>query len=276
VSAAQTWGTPMVTGEAVPLDVRLAQLPSRAMAITVDIAVQLMLIAAAGWLLGLLASHGSDSATVEGLGVALLVLILVGYPLVWETLTGGRSLGKLAVGLRVVRDDGGACHVRQSLVRALFAVVEIWMLAGIPAITSSMLSSRGKRLGDLAAGTVVVRERMPRSRAAARPQLGAALEDWARTADLSAVGDDLALSIRAFLARAGDLRPDARAHLSHQLTSEVLARVAPPPPWGTPQEAILSAVLTERRRRAELRLPAPPTAGPGPRATSPQGFGPPA
>ena len=107
---------------------------------------------------------GGNSATQSGLAIVVLVLVIVGYPVAFETFTRGRSLGKLALGLRVVRDDGGAARFRQALVRGLFEVVEIWMLAGVPAIVCSLLNSRGKRIGDLAAGTVVVRERTPKPR----------------------------------------------------------------------------------------------------------------
>ena len=100
----------------------------------------------------------------SGLAIVVLVLIIVGYPVAFETLTRGRSLGKLALGLRVVRDDGGAARFRQALIRGLFEVVEIWILLGVPAIICSLLNSRGKRIGDLAAGTVVVRERTPKPR----------------------------------------------------------------------------------------------------------------
>ena len=246
-----------VTGEAVPLDLRIAQLPSRSMAITLDLLVQVLLIMLGIWVL---AYAGGDSAWVSGLAIVLLVLIIVGYPVAFETLTRGRSLGKLALGLRVVRDDGGAARFRQALVRGLFEVVEIWMLAGVPAIVCSLLNSRGKRIGDLAAGTVVVRERTPKPRASPERYLNPQTLGWAASADLSRVGDDLALAMRQFLARAATLRPEARAMLGHQLAVDVCGRVMPQPPPGTPPEAVLAAVLGERRRREEARLgPAGPT-----------------
>jgi uncharacterized RDD family membrane protein YckC len=243
-----------VTGEAVPLDLRIAQLPSRSMAITVDVAVQALLIAGAVWILSSIAGNGVDGATISGLSIVLALLVLLGYPVAFETFTRGRSLGKMALGLRVVRDDGGAERFRHALVRGLFELVEIWMLSGVPAVLVSLLNSRGKRLGDLAAGTVVVRERVPRSRATPQQYVDPWVAAWAANADISRVPDDLALAIRLFLARAPGLRVEARAELAYRLTSDVLRHVAPPPPNGTPPEAILTAVHVERRRRAEGRL----------------------
>jgi uncharacterized RDD family membrane protein YckC len=252
----------MVTGEAVPLDLRIAQLPSRSMAITVDLTIQIALLIGALVLLSAFAGSGADRATVSATGLALGVAIVLGYPVAWESLTRGRSPGKFAVGLRVVRDDGGATRFRHAVLRGLLEVVEIWMFFGIPAVLCSLLNPHGKRLGDLAAGTVVIRERSPRARPALQTYVHPAVQAWAAAADLSAVGDDLALAIRTFLARASSLRVDSRAQLGQQLFSDLLGRVAPPPPWGAPQEMVLTAVLAERRRRAEGRLPAAaPVAG---------------
>jgi uncharacterized RDD family membrane protein YckC len=247
----------MVTGEAVPLDLRIAQLPSRSMAITVDLTIQIGLLIGALVLLSAFAGSGANQATVDATGLLLGVAIVLGYPVVWETLSRGRSPGKFAVGLRVVRDDGGATRFRHAVLRGLLEVVEIWMLFGIPAVLCSLLNPRGKRLGDLAAGTVVIRERSPRGRPTPQSYVHPLVQAWATAADLSRVGDDLALAIRSFLARASSLRPESRAQLGQQLFSDVLTRVAPPPPWGTPQEMALTAVLAERRRRAEGRLPSP-------------------
>ena len=94
--------------------------------------------------------------------VIFTVLVFVGYPLIFETATRGRTLGKMAMGLRVVSDDGGPERFRQALFRALASVVEIWMLLGSPAVICSMLSPKAKRLGDIFAGTVVISERGPK------------------------------------------------------------------------------------------------------------------
>ena len=97
------------------------------------------------------------------------VAIIVGYPATMETLTRGRTVGKLALGLGSVRSDGGAIRFRHALVRALAAVVEMYMCSGAIAVITSLLSPEGKRVGDYMAGTIVVRERAPTDR---RPSCG--------------------------------------------------------------------------------------------------------
>jgi hypothetical protein len=186
----------------------------------------------------------------------------------------GRTLGKAALGLRVVRDDGGPIVFRHALVRGLVgALVDFGITLGAGALISSLLSDRGKRIGDIAAGTVVIQERVPSARgpmAHMPPPLAA----WAATADLSRVPDDLALAARQFISRQHDLDPQIRESMGSRLVADVAAVVAPPPPPGTPGWAYLAAVLAERRRRSEQQLASrqPPPVAPSP-VTAPPSSG---
>ncbi|HSR24524.1 MAG TPA: RDD family protein, partial [Candidatus Eisenbacteria bacterium] len=152
--------TDLVTGEAVVLELRLAKLASRALALAIDLMVQLGLLFVVAFVAAGVAA-GADDALAAAIGLVLYVLVIVGYPVAFETLTRGRTLGKLALGLRVVREDGGPIRFRHAFVRGLLAVVEIWMTFGSIALITSLASSKGKRVGDYLAGTVVVRERVP-------------------------------------------------------------------------------------------------------------------
>src|SRR5690606_2026122 len=117
------------------------------------------------------ATASLDEAAQTAISLSLFLLTLVGGPIAVETLSHGRSLGKLACGLRVVRDDGGPVRFRHALVRGLIGVIEILMTLGVVACIASLVSARGRRLGDVFAGTIVVRERVPG--VAGRPLLGA-------------------------------------------------------------------------------------------------------
>jgi len=281
----------VVTGEAVALDLRIGQLPSRLTAAVLDL---LVMLAAYGGLSALVLYAGlsdADPALVAAVSLSLLVLVFLGYPVAMETLTRGRTLGKMALGLRVVRDDGGPIAFRQALVRGLVGLVlerpGLVLLGFGPALGMSvaMFSARGKRIGDMAAGTVVLQERLP-----ARPQwtpvMPPPLAWWAPTLDLTGFDDALALSAREFLGRAGELSVPAREALAAELVDEVRARTTRDPPPGTPGWAYLSAVLAERRRREEDRAlraagrpGLPPGSYPGwpapPRGGSPGYGGPP-
>jgi uncharacterized RDD family membrane protein YckC len=241
----------LVTGEAVVLELRLAKLPSRALAITIDITLQLVVLIG---LIALSSTASVDNALFATVGLVTVVLVLVGFPTAIETLTRGRSLGKLAIGLRVVRDDGGPVGFRQSLVRALAGFfIDFWLTFGVGAIISSLASTKGKRVGDHFAGTVVIRERTP-AQGGMVVAMPPALAAWAATLDLSRLPDDLALNARQFMSRATQLAPDVRASMGGRIAADVVARITPPPPPGAPPEAVLAAVLAERRARDYARI----------------------
>ncbi len=256
----------LVTGEAVALDLRVARFPSRAVALALDIALQLLAIGVVGIALETIAG-GADDALLTAVSLVTVVGIIVGYPALMETLTRGRTLGKMALGLRVVRDDGGPTRFRQSFVRALCAFfVDIWLTLGVVGLITSLASQRGKRVGDHLAGTVVVHERVPVSAAAVTTTVWMPpfLAGWATTADLSRVPDDLALAARSFLTRAIALDPATRATLAADLATRIAVHVAPSSPPGTPAEAYLAAVVAERSRRSVAAGPAAPIGAPRP------------
>jgi uncharacterized RDD family membrane protein YckC len=243
----------LVTGEAVALDLRAASFASRALGLLLDVAVALAVVF--GGILGLgLLSTFADGSTTQAATLVLVVAGLVGYPVIAETTTRGRSLGKLAAGLRVVRDDGGPVRFRQSLVRGLLAVPEIYLMPFI-ALIASLSSKRGKRLGDQLAGTFVIRTRTPR-RPPAPPEMPPGLGAWASCTDLGRIPDPLATAARGFLQRSRSLHPGIRSTMAVQLADALAAHIAPPPPAGTDPEYFIAAVLAERRRRDLARLTA--------------------
>ncbi len=255
----------VVTGEAVVIDVPCARFPSRMVAIAIDIAVQFILLGVLIVVVGVAQdSGGLDAAAATAIGLSIIVLVVVGYPTIFETLSRGRSLGKLAMGLRVVGDDGGPERFRQALVRGLAAVVEIWMLLGAPALITSLLSAKGKRLGDLFAGTFVIQERL-RAQPGAQVVMPPVLAPWAASLELSGLPDETVAIARSYLSRFWELAPAAREEFGRRLAAEVASRVSPPPPPGTPPAAYLAAVLAEHRARAMARM-APHSGAPHPGA----------
>lgn len=256
--------TDLVTGEAVVLELRLAKLASRALALAIDITGQLALLLI-GTLILAGVTDGVDDALASAIGLVFVVLVLIGYPVVFETFSRGRTLGKLALGLRVVREDGGPIRFRHAFVRGLLAVVEVWLTFGSIALIVSLASHRGKRLGDFLAGTVVIRERIP-AQSAPLLAMPPPLAGWASRLDLSRVPDDLALEARQFLARVAGLSPAVRTTMGASLADALARCTSPPPPSGVPAEAFLAAVLAERRRRETARLGPPSSYGAAPAA----------
>lgn len=261
----------MVTGDAVVLDVQIAQLPVRALSALIDLIVIFI-----GYVIGVVlwatTLSDMDSAFSAAVLIIFTVLAIVGYPIIFEVTTRGRSLGKMAMGLRVVSDDGGPERFRQALFRALAGFIEIWMFTGGPAVICSLLSARGKRIGDIFAGTMVISERAPRL--SPPPLMPPQLAWWASSLQLSGLGPAQAERARQFLARASQLQPRLRDEMAQRLTADVVAQISPPPPPGTPPQMVLAAVLAERHRRELLRLrpAAPPSATQWPPAPPPAGY----
>ena len=249
-----------MTGEAVQLDLRTATFITRATAAALDLVVQGVLLVALVLLVSL-SSAVADDAVLSGLALCAVVAVFVGYPVTVETLSRGRSVGKVALGLRVVRDDGGPETFRQALVRGLVGFGEIWLASGAVALVASMVSEQGKRVGDHLAGTVVIRERVP-ARAGPLPQVAPALVAWAATLELAALPGALALDARTFLIRAPDLLPERRQALAASLAAAVATVVHPAPAGPVPDEIYLAAVLAERRNRELARLTRAPLAVP--------------
>lgn len=242
----------VVTGEAVVLELRPASFATRALALLLDIVLMFFAGMTLMTLLGL-ALENLDEAAAAAAAILFVVVLMLGLPIAVETLTRGRSLGKLSAGLRVVRDDGGPVRFRQALVRGLVAVFEIYVFFGVPAVICSLADARGRRLGDLLAGTYVIRDRA--GNAYVPPVLmPPPLAGWARGADIGRIPDGLALAARQFLGRATRLHPGSRQRLGYELAARFARYVAPAPPGPVHPEAFLAAVLAERRERDLARL----------------------
>ena len=258
--------TRILTGEAVHLEVRIAGVGSRVLARMFDLVLQvilfyILLVAAvmAGAVLGSSGVISFDETLVVVFYFVVLVLAFVGYTVLLETMTRGRTVGKLVFGLRVVRDDGGPITFRQSLTRTLVAFAIEWPgvllapLTWLATIWIMIASRQSKRLGDHVAGTIVIHERTPAAWGWT-PAMPPGLAMWAATLDLTGLDNDLAGAVRAFLARNRRIREPARSQLGERLVREVATVTNPQPPPGTPAWMYLAAVHAERHRRAVARL----------------------
>lgn len=244
----------LVTGDAVVLELPAAGLGTRLLAVIIDVVVNLLLLVALVWAFGLLVLS-LDDAAFAAFGIASTLGVLVVLPAVVETLTRGRSLGKYALGLRVVRDDGGPVRSRQAVARALVGFGEIYLFLGAVSAPFVLATQRCKRLGDMLAGTYVINERTALV-SAPMARMYPELAGWAASADLGQLPGPLSLAARSFLARAEALTPQARTDLGRRLAADIGAYVAPPPPPGTGPERFISSVLAERRERELRRIAA--------------------
>ncbi|MGO1975362.1 MAG: RDD family protein [Propionibacteriaceae bacterium] len=245
-------GTQVVTGDAVVLDLRPARVPTRMLACGVDLGLILVATIAWGWGVDRV---GGSGARVEALTILGALVLTFGYPIAMETLTRGRTVGAYAAGLRVVRDDGGSPRFRHTLVRWLaFWAVDFAIWTGFcGGLVCAVLNPQGKRLGDLMAGTIVIRLRAPKGPPPI-PETAPDLATWTSQLELSRVGDALLTASRHFVQRSPGLRVHPGNQLGAELARKVAARTAPAPPRTLEPVEFLAAVVTERRRRETEKI----------------------
>jgi uncharacterized RDD family membrane protein YckC len=240
----------VLSGEAVAIDVQPIGFFLRVMGAFLDMllsfALYILFLFLRIWMLdaGLI-----DDSLDRILNVTSMVVSFVVVPVAMEVSLRGRSLGKLAVGGRIVRLDGGATGFRHAFIRALIGVLEIYMTFGAVAILTGAFTARSQRLGDLVAGTYSQRVRTP-ALVPHEPVLPPQLAEWALIADVARLPDRLARRISQFLRTAERMSPNARARIAAELADEAAPFISPRP--AAPAEHVLAGITVIRRQR-ELR-----------------------
>lgn len=210
------------TPEGVSIDVTLAGLGTRLGAALVDIVIQGFVLLALVLALTLAGAAVSDDIGVFllGAGSLIIVTVLLGYSIVFEALNNGRTPGKSIFGIRVVSVDGSPLTLGAVAIRTLMRLIDFLPGAYALGAISIVATQRNQRLGDIAARTVVVRDR---NDATPRPLLPtpAPSEGW----DVSAVTDQELAVVRRFASRRLDLAPEPRAKLVSDLAPRLRAKV---------------------------------------------------
>jgi uncharacterized RDD family membrane protein YckC len=238
----------IATPEGVDLELTLAGVGSRFTSALIDYLIQLVILIALALVLGLgVGLKANASGYAAAIWVVLGFLLFVGYDIAFEVLASGRTPGKRLNGLRVVVENGGPVTFPASAVRNVLRLIDLLPGTYLVGIVSILVSSRNQRLGDHAAGTLVVRERkvLP-----PEPVLRSYRGDVHAPAwDTSAIGVDELTAVRAFLARRDSLTADARA----QLAAELARRLRPKLGGGVadePPELFLERLAAAKAERA--------------------------
>ncbi|MGB3413415.1 MAG: RDD family protein [Microbacteriaceae bacterium] len=238
----------LITGEAVSLDVRATGFALRAAGTIIDMIVAgALLFLLITLILGAAESRLIDPALLQALIIGSLVTAFVIFPLTIETLTRGRSIGKMVIGARIVRDDGGSIQFRHALIRSLVGVLELWMTSGGLAAMFGLLNPKAKRLGDLMAGTYSQYERTLDPSKQPTFTMPWELQLWAQTADAAKLPERLMRRITSFLKQAGSLTPESRERIANMLAIEVSPYVSPLP--DVHPSTFLTAIVVLRRER---------------------------
>ncbi|MGZ3496998.1 MAG: RDD family protein [Vulcanimicrobiaceae bacterium] len=218
------------TPESIQFSYELAGLGSRFLAVVLDLMIQLAIVIAIFWSLALIGSHaphGSLSASgklatamLTATVITIVFIVFFGYFVILEWAWNGQTPGKKALGIRVVRDGGYPIDLGSSLIRNLIRVGEA--AAGFYALSaaSTLLSAENKRLGDIAAGTIVVRD----ARTVSARELARA--HGATAADFPLLNDDERALVARFCARRDGMAPQYRAQMASQIANVLRPRLS--------------------------------------------------
>ncbi len=219
----------VATGESVTFSYELAGLGSRFFAVFIDFAIQIAVALAAALLFLWIGTANVRSdikfhdvskvgqAIVVAIASLLAFLLFFGYFIFFEWRFEGRTPGKRLLGIRVVRDGGFPIDFTSAVVRNVIRILEFGL--GFYAISaiSTLVSIRNRRIGDFAAGTIVVRDHAyERTRAFLPGQRGDAHDVLVR--DLGEAERDL---VRRYVARRSSLGREARATVAARIAAVV-------------------------------------------------------
>ncbi len=238
----------VVTPEGVVLRFRAAGIASRTLAKMLDVTIQFTALFIGLILTGIVSAASTTLATI--VLVVLAFAIFYGYPIILETWWNGRTIGKAALGIRVLTTEGGPVRLRHSAIRSMIATFDFFVPSpgGLLALAFALLTARSQRLGDLAAGTIVIR--VPRV-----GQWPVYFPTTAETAGLAGVLDTGALTarqyalIRELMLRITEMRPEARYAMTEQVADRVAVAIGAVRPRGLGAEPFLLAVLNAHQAR---------------------------
>ena len=239
-------GRGIVTPQGVVLDLETAGVGYRGLARGLDIVVQLGIGSIA---------FGVFDAIGGTVGLVLSViggfLLIFAYPAISEPFWRGRTIGKWAAGLRVVTVEAGPIGFREAFIRSIFQIIDILASFGAVALVVSLVTNRSQRLGDVAAGTYVIRDpKSPPHYPAVpfTPPMGT--EELVAGLDVTKLRPDQERVIRSFLLRVGALSQPARVHLGNQLAVNVSRTLGHDSMlYGLPPEPYLVVVMAAHQAR---------------------------
>jgi uncharacterized RDD family membrane protein YckC len=233
----------IATPEGVDVELTLANIGSRFIAGGIDFTIQLAVIVS----LALITRPAGDAGAA--IFTSVMFALIFFYDVLFEVLGRGATPGKRWTGLRVVRSGGRPITLARSSVRNILRIIDI--LPGFYAVgmTVIFITPRNQRIGDLAAGSHVVRIRYGDRRHLPDAYEGTIEAGPAATWDVTAVSQDDVAAVRAFLDRRYDLQSQHRVQIAAELASRLRPRVGGAPPHLNDEEFLDLLVAAKLARR---------------------------
>jgi len=238
----------IVTPEAVVLDIDTAGFAPRILAGLIDLTIMSVMFGVLSFLAVALTGFASSSGTT--IVAVVLFVAIFGYPIVFETLWRGRTPGKAALGLRAVNADGSPLRLKEATLRAMGGIVDKFLPPG--GITGALFvtyTPRHQRVGDLVAGTIVIRDPAQFGLTPAiwfSPPPG--LESFAETIDPTAITVEQYTVVRSFLTRSTSFEPSLRAAIARDLADRLARTIRHPGSTDVAPEAFLICAMARYQR----------------------------
>ncbi|HEY3181257.1 MAG TPA: RDD family protein [Gaiellaceae bacterium] len=220
----------IATPEGVEVSLTLAGAASRFVSALVDLVIQILILLAFGLVLGIIGT----GIGLGGFGIAIWFvvwfLVIAGYDIFFEVLNGGRTPGKMMNGLRVVRVQGHPVGFLTSAIRNFLRPIDFLPSAYLLGAILILATRKNQRIGDIAAGTLVVRELTGDE--PPLPRIGAAYEPAERpyaSWDTSRITAEELATVRQFLARRHDIDQSARFELAETLAERLRPKITGAP-----------------------------------------------
>jgi uncharacterized RDD family membrane protein YckC len=238
------------TPEGIDLELVLAGLGSRVGAGLVDGGIRWVVLLVLGIAIAFLTAD-LGAWMFLGIYAPLFLVIEIGYDIAFETLNDGRSIGKRSFGIRVVRSGGEPVDFRASAVRNLVRLVDGLLTMYMGGVVAILLSRRNQRLGDVAAGTLVIRDRVLEHQHAPalyehRPP------ERSGTWDVSLVTAEELGTLRRFLERRGTLSIEARNRIAREMATRIRPKISGAPALIHP-EALIEEIVRTKTSRGDQR-----------------------
>ncbi|HQZ81983.1 MAG TPA: RDD family protein [Pyrinomonadaceae bacterium] len=233
------------TPERVELEFSLASIGNRFMAVGIDHFIQFLSIFLVAWIMAWIAS-GSSSALFEdspkwvtAIMILVVFVLFASYFAVFEWLWNGQTPGKRLMKLRVIRDDGRPLTLWEAIVRNLLRIADAAPGFVIPiysvGLITIFLNARDQRLGDIFAGTVVIRERVDEAptfadtftKRIADPATTRVQKPVTFTADISKITEDEIEVAEVFLRRRWDLSERQRLWMAWRIALPLMYKLKP-------------------------------------------------
>jgi uncharacterized RDD family membrane protein YckC len=242
------------TPEQIALELPVAGIGSRFLAVAVDTVLQVSMYVAGFLTLAVFTPFSALRSTLTSVGPAVAILfgfsVYWGYFALFEVLWSGRTPGKRLAGIRVIKESGRPINAFEAIGRNVLRAIDFLPALYVVGVVCMMLNRNSRRLGDYVAGTIVVHDRQSED---ARPDWNTTAAAHMSSAQLSQMPSAELVLIETYLHRRFELDPRVRNDRADQIVRRITEKTGLRPEAGQAADEFLEAVARQIRDTARFR-----------------------